>query len=284
MGALYAVDVDKLMKQYRLSTMAMKKHSVTTTTCVICGETAYFLQSVNNHRIFHCGKCGLEFCNPMPSNREREMFYQNYFDVRARRSVVKLNAQKNLDFLIRYYHLNKNIYLLDFGCGHNFFVKACHLRGITGSYGFDPYFAPTRPVYMLPWELCRERTWDCITLWGVLEHLSNPVATMSTLRSLLCDEALIVLTTVCTHTEIPYNHKPPEHTLYFTKKSLELLAKTVKLSLVEFRTYTMWQDSDVYLSILLRRVPKNVQAKITHNLDKYIEVPTNEIVAIFKKQ
>lgn len=264
--------------------MTVKNHPVTTITCVICGETAYFLKSVNNYRIFHCGRCGLEFCNPMPSNNEREMFYQNYFDVRAKRYVVKLNAQKNLDFIIRDYRIDKNTNLLDFGCGQNLFVKTCHLRGIHGSYGLDPYIAPTRPFYMLSWEQCRKRTWDYITLWGVLEHLKDPVATMSTLRSLLRDEALIVLTTVCTHTEIPYNHKPPEHTFYFTKKSLEFLAKKVNLSLVEFRNYTMWQDSDVYLSVLLRRVPQNIRAKITHNLDKYIEVPTNEIVAIFKKQ
>jgi len=260
----------------------MKKHP--NVTCLICGEFAYFIRPVNNYRIFLCGKCGLEFCNPMPCNRERRMFYQNYFDVRARGNVVKLNAQKNIDFLIRDYHLNKNTNLLDFGCGQNLFVKTCHLRGITESYGFDPYFTSTRPVYTLPWEQCLKRTWDCITLWGVLEHLNDPVATMSTLRSILCDEALIVLTTVCTHTDIPYNHKPPEHTLYFTKKSLELLAKTAKLSLMEFQPYTMWQDSNVYLSILLKRVPQNIRAKITHKLDKYIEVPTNEIVAIFKKQ
>jgi 2-polyprenyl-3-methyl-5-hydroxy-6-metoxy-1,4-benzoquinol methylase len=263
----------------------MKKRSVTIFgACPICGEAACFLRPVNNHRIFHCGACGLEFCNPMPGSRERGAFYRDYSDVRAREDVVRLNARQNLDFLERDYHLDKSANLLDFGCGRNLFVETCRVRGIAGSYGCDPYGAPVRPGRTLSWDRCRKRSWDCITLWGVLEHVTDPVATMTALRSLLRDKGMIVLTTVSTHAAIPYRHKPPEHTLYFTQKSLELLAKTAGLSPLEFRPYTMWQDSDVYLSILLRTVPQKLRVKISHSLDKYVEVPTNEIVAVFKKQ
>jgi 2-polyprenyl-3-methyl-5-hydroxy-6-metoxy-1,4-benzoquinol methylase len=218
----------------------------------------------------------------MPSSHELRAFYRSYSDIRAREDVVKLNAKKNINFLNRYHHFNKNARLLDYGCGQNLFVKTCHLQGITESYGYDPYIS-TAPDYTLSRNQCRNRNWDFITLWGVLEHLSNPITTMTKLSSLLCNEALIVLTTVCTHTNIPYQHKPPEHTLYYTQKSLELLAKTARLSLIKFQPYTMWQDSDVYLSILLRRAPQNIRTKITHALNKYIKVPTNEVMAIFKK-
>lgn len=85
------------------------------------------------------------------------------------------------------------------------------------------------------------------------------------------------MTTIYIEGEIPFQYKPPEHTLYFTKQSLKELAAAAGLSILSFDNYKMKQNSDVYLSILLRTMPDEYKKLVCHKMPEFVEVPTNEV-------
>jgi predicted RNA-binding Zn-ribbon protein involved in translation (DUF1610 family) len=248
--------------------------------CIACKEPAYFLKKANSYNIFHCPQCGLQFCNPMPTREELDHYYQTYKDFRAEPAVVKLNAARNLAMLRKKIPLNKDSQILDYGCGENLFIKKCRDQGYVNSFGFDRY-AKSGDKFLSSWDTCCLKKWDLITLWGVLEHLIYPIETLKHLSSLITPGGHIALTTVCTETNLPYQHKPPEHTLYFSEKSLELFGNAAGCHVFDYANYVMVQSSAVYLSILLKAVPERYKKKITHSLDPYVKVPTNEVCVIY---
>ena len=150
------------------------------------------------------------------------------------------------------------------------------------SFGYDLYVDNSDDNY-LDRDNCINQKWELISIWGVLEHVTDPVMFLSSIKKLLSDGGKIVLTTLFVDSVIPYQFKPPEHTLYFTRRSLESLMEKVGLYVVLSENYVMEQDSDVYMSILLRTMPNCYKELVCHNLPEFVKVPTNEILLILKK-
>jgi len=205
----------------------------------------------------------------MPNEKIIEDFYSNYKDFRANPFVSYINGKQNYK-LLRKYGLTKKNKLLDWGCGENWFVNS---NKPNKWIGYDKYKMWDR----------YDGIFDFITLWGVLEHLPNPVEELQELTNFMKKDSKIVLKTVTTESNIPFQYKPPEHLVYWNYKSMEILFKKAGLKLIEYKPYEMIQDSDVYLNILLRTVPKKYKELITHQLPKYVHVPTNEVIVIGEK-
>ena len=74
-------------------------------------------------------------------------------------------------------------------------------------------------------------------MWGVLEHLTEPTQKLLELKTLLNENGIIALTTININGTIPYQLKPPEHTLYFSLLSLELLAKNAGLKIISIEKF-----------------------------------------------
>ena len=251
--------------------------------CAICDSESFFLKSVNKFNIFKCRRCGLEFTHPMPTKRCLENFYNNqYYDFRAQNKVTKRNAVRNLNFLQNEFSLSPISKILDYGCGNNMFVEICRQNDILNSFGYDQYIGGIEDEKRINRSLSTEKKWEVITLWGVLEHLPSPAETLSILKKMLTENGLIVLTTIYIEGKIPFQHKPPEHTLYFTKQSLKELADSVGLSILRFDNYIMEQNSDIYLSILLRTMPDEYKKLVKHNMPEFVEVPTNEVRLVLR--
>jgi hypothetical protein len=249
--------------------------------CLACKETACFLKTVNAYRIFHCPRCGLQFCHPMPATVDLDRYYREYQNIRAESNAVRMNAAKNLGMLSKAVSLDKDAQILDFGCGANLFVKKCRDQGYGRSFGFDRYAKASDDPTVLSWDECRNRSWGLITMWGVLEHLTDPEETLRRCAAMTAPGGHLALTTVCTETSIPYQHKPPEHTLYFSKQSLAVMGNSAGWRMAACNDYIMHQKSDIYLSILLRTMPDVYKEKVTHSLEPYVEVPTNEVCVIY---
>jgi 2-polyprenyl-3-methyl-5-hydroxy-6-metoxy-1,4-benzoquinol methylase len=125
-----------------------------------------------------------------------------------------------------------------------------------------------------------------VTMWGVLEHLVDPIDVVSSISELLSSTGILVLTTVNAEGVIPYHYKPPEHLTYWTRNSLEYLGLVSGLQLVSLVPYTMLQLTTVYLDRILSRSPLAFQELIKKQileLPEIIEIPTNEFIAVFKK-
>lgn len=253
------------------------------TKCPVCGEKGFLLKNVNGFYVNKCVGCELEFVHPMPSDDALSEFYTNYSDFRARVDVTKRNAERNLLSIGNYKELNYQSMILDYGCGENTFVEVCRERDFINSYGYDLFVAKDdgKTISLDPGNKTK---WDVISLWGVLEHLVSPIQILKELKEILSDDGIIVLTTVSIESKIPFQYKPPEHMLYFTKKSISTLAEITGLNVLSYSPYVMEQNSGVYLSILLRTMPDRYRDLVTHSLPDFVEVPTNEVIVVLHKK
>ena len=66
-------------------------------------------------------------------------------------------------------------------------------------------------------------------------------------------------------------------------KSLNILMGKWGLSLELSKDYFMEQDSDVYMSILLRTMPDCYKKHVSYKLPEFVEVPKNEIFLVAKR-
>lgn len=243
-------------------------------TCPICRHNSFGIKTVGNFDILKCSFCRLEFCNPVPSEKSCAALYGvDYKNPRAQPKIVRLNAQKNIKIL-RQHGLKRSSKLLDFGCGENLFVSAV---GTTSWVGYDKYVSQFSNI---------GSGYDFITLWGTLEHLVDPVSTLKDLVSRLNPRGKIAATTVFSEfSGVPYQHKPPEHTFYFTRKSIEILFKKVGLRLLEYLPYFMYQKPDVYFWCVFNaaRIPDKIRKKIGWDIKGNVFVPTNEIFIVGEK-
>lgn len=240
--------------------------------CLVCTGKSFLLKRLKESGVYKCASCGLEFCDPMPSEDRLREFYVNYSNPRANPRITQKNAQKNIRYLKKY-GLSEDKKLLDFGCGDNFFVKCGNSEKWMG---YDKYTFPEFP----------NGQFDFITLWGVLEHLTTPAETMNYLSQKMKQEGKIVITTVGTNTGIPYQYKFPEHVTWWNKDSIEYFLNSFGIKIKEISPYFMYQDSKVYLDCILNagKVPKELKKEIIFKTKKDVYVPTNEIFIVGEKK
>lgn len=251
-------------------------------SCPVCSaKSGKYHVKVEKFDIYKCKDCGLEYTHPMPTDKELKDFYSHYEDVRADSRIVALNAQNNLNILYRY-GLKENSNILDFGCGKGDFVQ------IVGKncYGVELGFSTHERIFTNLEELPL-KSFEFITLWGVLEHINNIKDSMIKLSKYLHKDGCFVMTTVDAEGSIPYYYKPPEHLTYWTKKSLSILAQDLDCEVLEVSPYKMQQFSSIYLERLLSRTPEGYAQNImqcANNLPEILTVPTNELITVFRKK
>lgn len=242
-----------------------------------CSSGAYSV-AVGSYRVTKCQNCGLEYTTPSPTDEDLNRFYCEYVDIRADPQIVTINAKRNLE-LLKSYGLNEDSSLLDFGCGNGEFVDIagdrCFGIELSRREGAARVF---NDINALPVEF-----YDFITLWGVLEHLNDPVRSIKELTKKINPRGHIVITTVNAEGNIPYYYKPPEHLTYWTEKSIRYLFEKSNLEIKAVQPYEMCQLSEVYLDRLLSRTPEQYREAIASSLAKLpriITVPTNEFLVV----
>jgi SAM-dependent methyltransferase len=226
----------------------------------------------------------LEYTNPLPTNEELEEFYNKYDDVRANQEVVLLNVKRNIRLISKYIDLKDSSLVLDFGCGNGEFVE--EFGG--NCYGIDIVNKKKSSRISTSFKNLENKKYDCITLFGVLEHLNDVRNTMEKLNGYLSENGCFVITTVNAEGVIPYYYKPPEHLTYWTKESIYKLAEFLGCGIVYYEPYSMYQLGAVYLDRLLSRTPENLKNIIIKNtkdeFPKVVDVPTNEVLVIMKRK
>lgn len=250
------------------------------TPCPVCDTPAgrYGQLLADGASIRFCPECGLRHTSPLPDHETLRRFYATYHDPRAAPAVVAANAADHLAFLAGH-GWHPGVPTIDLGCGAGAFVEAagpaCH--------GIDPGEHTGERLHAGLQEL-PTRIWGCLTLWGVLEHLSEPLETLEPAVALLEPGGLVALTTVDAEGSIPFHYKPPEHLTYWTRTALGHLGRRLGLSLVSVEPYVMQQLGTVYLDRLLARTPAELRARIRGDLPELVQVPTNELRALFRKE
>lgn len=223
----------------------------------MCGTInidAHPIFKINSYPIIKCEKCGLVYIDYKFTGEELESFYtlQNYHylegDIRAMEQRSFLHAERDLNVIRKYVKKGK---LLDVGCAMGFFLK------IANEYGFEPFGVDISSDLST---LARERYglnvitgtlentkfksdfFDVVTLFSVLEHVSDPLGTLKMINRYTKKEGLLFI-------KVPnYNRVSiklswekdlifdKRHLFYFTPKTLTEILKKAGFEILFIRT------------------------------------------------
>lgn len=205
-------------------------------SCNICGSGEYaLLLHKDGHDVVRCASCGLAFTYPQPSMLS-EQYDSTYFDLYRRRHEFRLRRADSR--LRRIELLMAPGRLLDIGCSLGYFVEAANARGWHASgVEISPYAAAeARSLGLdvrtgtLDAAAYEDGSFDCVTMWDVLEHVPDPTRHMGEVRRILAPGGMVVVGTPNLGHALfrlkreNWRHlKPAEHIFYFTASTLARL-------------------------------------------------------------
>lgn len=180
--------------------------------CIICGgkkfkKVSLKVRDSNNYKVIKCQNCGFFQLNPIPLKIEEKSFYDQNLQVKNIRepSDAGVMEKKSLsdtkrraEMVSKY--IQKNSTILDIGSGYGFFIKEMEKRGynITGievSKERREISSKVTKTKVLDIDLFENDTilpnFDYITLFHVLEHISDPIGFLKIIRKHLNKKLII---------------------------------------------------------------------------------------------
>lgn len=185
--------------------------------CNFCGiSNSICYLKVVDHRLnipgewnlYKCANCGLIFLWPQPDWEELILHYpKQYHGYLTSKSHIldsfrKYGLKKRIKSILEFKNTKGEI--LDIGCASGEFLEEFRdLTGwqVTGLEVVEPAIKITRKknISVITKELLdanlKENTFDVITLWDVIEHLSDPSAVLIECHKILKKDGLIVIKT-----------------------------------------------------------------------------------------
>lgn len=206
--------------------------------CNLCGKTVTrMLVSKDGCDVLQCDSCGLAFTHPQPVSLS-DQYDDSYFDLYRRRREFRL---KRADARLKRIELmSQPGRLLDIGCSLGYFVEAACARGWRAAgLEISPYAAEEARKMgldvrtgVLDTADYPDGSFDCVTMWDVLEHVPDPTVHMLEVRRILSDGGMVVIGTPDLGHRMfrlkreNWRHlKPSEHIFYFQQGSIRLLLR-----------------------------------------------------------
>lgn len=259
--------------------MEQNKNMLTIEKCLICGSNKFepFLackdHTVSNDtfNIVSCIECGFKFTNPRPNDN----ILGNYY--KAAEYVSHTNTKKGiinkLYHLVRRHTLKKKTELLssyvsrgtvlDYGCGTGMFLSVCKDKG-WNSFGLEPDDQARKIAIEQNLNVSsnkqnlntfiNDETVNVITLWHVLEHVTDMSETLSFFKSKLSKNGVLIIAVpnytsydASYYKEFWAAYDVPRHLHHFDLKSMSLLLFNNGFKLID--TKPMKFDS-FYVSML----------------------------------
>ena len=228
-----------------------------TVACALCGSGEYQIHLVGrdlslrlegSFRIVRCAECGLLYLNPRPTRDEVEALYpfESYDQYNAALSKVRSRLVR----ADRAYGLRKRARrvaawkrggrLLDVGCATGDFVE--YMRGVGDweVYGVELNSNAARYVreelHIPVWQGTLEEAdlpaghFDVVTMWHVLEHVFDPIATLNQVARVLKPDGVLLchvpqLDSLDARLWGPYwiGYEIPRHTYVWSRHTLSQL-------------------------------------------------------------
>lgn len=143
--------------------------------------------------ILRCEACGLGCTSPPPQNLEP--YYRDYHGNRHGKSA-EFRAKRRVAFVSKNTGPGDGRKLLDFGCGDGTFLLHARERGwLVSGTEMNPEIARSRGLDVVTGlkEAASHAPFHCVTLWHCLEHLPDPVGTLSRIRDLLVPDGWLIV-------------------------------------------------------------------------------------------
>lgn len=251
----------------------------TISQCIVCGSDQFspfltckdYTVSQENFNIVSCNSCGFKFTNPRPDDAVLGDYYK------AEEYISHTNTKKGLVnklyHLVRSRTLKKKLDLvksyvprgtiLDYGCGTGMFLETCKNAGWE-TFGMEPDDEARKIASKSNLNLfsdkgrintyITDKQFDVITLWHVLEHVTDMEETLSFFKRRLTKKGILIIA-VPNHVSFDARHYKehwaafdvPRHLHHFEKKTIKKLVEGSGFQLRE--TLPMKFDS-YYVSLL----------------------------------
>ncbi|MGC1241168.1 MAG: class I SAM-dependent methyltransferase [Chryseosolibacter sp.] len=230
--------------------------------CPVCQGTDFshfisckdYTVSKETFHLEQCSTCGFVMTNPKPSDAELPRYYQSdaYISHSNKSSniidqIYKISRTYTLQWkyrLIQQLSLNTPNSILDYGCGTGAFLKECKKNGINVT-GVEPSEVAREQArkntqsLIVPDISEIANQYDAITLWHVLEHVSNLNETLTLLKSHLAENGtmFIAVPNLKSADANKYGkfwaaYDVPRHLWHFTANTMERLLNNHHLKLI----------------------------------------------------
>ena len=204
--------------------------------CNVCASAvSRLIVSKDGRDVYQCDDCGVAFTHPQPESLA-DQYDAAYFDLYRRRRAFRLKRSESR--LKRIELIRPPGRLLDIGCSLGYFVEAAGRRGWQASgleisrhaaseareMGLDVRTGVLEDARYL------DESFDCVTMWDVLEHVTDPTRHMIEVRRILTPGGLVVIGTpnlghvLFRIKRERWRHlKPAEHIFYFNTGGISRL-------------------------------------------------------------
>lgn len=225
--------------------------------CNLCGVDDYSILAGEHIlpgeklKSVKCKKCGLIYINPrLDAEGLSNLYGENFYAEKTISGLYCLGKDVNINRFRNCFRFLKNYKreggkLLDIGCGVGAFLEAVSKERMWDIYGVEPSDYVFRLAHekfgdniikgTLEEANFKNKSFDVVTLWNVLEHVPDPFALLKEVRRILKDDGLLIIAVpnvkyyllkcfivkVIFHKNVSWY--PTEHLYHFSLKTLEKL-------------------------------------------------------------
>tara|TARA_B100000242_G_C43044782_1_gene487567 strand:+ start:47 stop:997 length:951 start_codon:yes stop_codon:yes gene_type:complete len=211
-------------------------------------------------RVVKCSDCSFVYTSPRLKD---ELIHQLYVDGNDEDFITQddmrvLTSNRNIKHLMKIGNFSNKSHnqVLDIGCGSGTFLRSCRENGFSGE-GIEPskwlsnYSSTEHGLTIYQGTLSENiqnlnKKYDLVSMWDVIEHLSNPKEELKIIKTILDDNGFLILNIPDIDSSIAkiMGRKWPfylsVHLLYFSKRTLEKLLKQSGFEIVSYGRH--WQS------------------------------------------
>lgn len=180
-------------------------HSLKYVKCNSCGkDETSMITTQNDYKVVQCMSCRLVYVNPIPAQETLKLLYHGYHkrgekDELAWSRLMRMNFEKVSSFLNRNFPEKGKI--LDIGCGYGHFIELIRDYGWS-AWGIDPSSktidcARKKGLNVIETTiddaLFPDSLFDAVTMFYVLEHISDPFSALKKIFRMLKPEGILVI-------------------------------------------------------------------------------------------
>jgi len=261
--------------------MTAKPTELVEVVCNLCGGARHRpLFSVNGMRVVECAGCGLRFFNPRPGDAAiREIYRGDYF---ANSSVLTTrgpiygyqdyladrgNIQHDFANKVRRIgEIQPPGRLLEVGAAYGFFLELMRDAGwraeglepnpAAAAFARDALKLDVRCTTLEEADLPQE-SYQCVTMFDVIEHLVDPREALATVRRALTPDGLLVISTIDVDSFVARLLGPKWEDIRRSRDHLWLFSKRTMMALLAecgFETIDVTSYGKIFeLGLALRR-------------------------------